>query len=256
MFYAGSVGFYDRGFHEHYKTFLRLCEEGELIEAGGFKYLKWSIGEQVELWTRVKDGKAEPYFQSYYAGDARMRVALIEKMPRQDLTLSDGAFFCRGKGCAGADWVAGRNPIIFDTPDFHRYDGLTLPRVSDVHLTGLAFRVNGFEDEEAYDEAYPPDEEGYGWDYRHFVPMLMLKPRGEDNELQAAYAEVSGYVRDAGLVTNPVTGLDFCRARLDTIGGEVDIVCSPDKLDGYLVNGGVAVAECFLYGRLAEDDFN
>jgi hypothetical protein len=256
MIYAGSVGFYDRGFFDHYQTFLRLCEEGELVEAGGFKYLRWSVGEQVELWTRVNDGKAEPIFQSYYAGDALMTVALIEKMPRQDLTLSDGAFLCRGGACAGAGWVAGRNPFIFDTPDFHRYDGLSLPRVSAIHLTGCAFRVTGFESEEEYDEAYPEDEKGYFWDYRHFIPALMFNPRGEGGELQSARAEVSGFVRDAGLITNPVTGLDFCWARLETVGGEIDIVCSPDKLSGFLVAGGVAVTECYLYGRLAEDVCN
>ncbi len=256
MIYAGNVGFYDRGFADHYKTFLRLCEVGELIEAGGFKYLRWEVGEHVELWTRVKEGKAEPIFQSYFAGDARMRVALIEKMPRSEQTLSDGAFLCRGGGCAGDGWVAGRNPFIFDTPDFHRYDGLRLPRVCDVHVTGFAFRLKAYEDEEGYDEAYPRDANGYGWDYQHFIPLLVVKPREEGAELQSAHAEVAGYVSRTGLITNPETGLDFCWARLDTIGGEVDVVCSPDKLEGFLVEGGVAVASCYLYGRIAESDYN
>lgn len=256
MIHAASVGFYDRGFADLYQTFLRLCEEGDLIEAGEFKYLKWSVGEHVELWTRVNDGKAEPLFQSYFVGDARMRVALLEKMPRREQAISDGAFLCRGGGFAGDGWVAGRNPFIFDAPAFHRYDGLTLPRLSLIHLAGFASRVNAFEDEDGYDEAYPADEEGYCWDYRHFIPLLMIKPRDETGELQPAHAEVSGYVRDAGLITNPETGLDFCWARLDTVGGEVDIVCAPDKLDGYLVSGGIAVANCYLCGRLAEDDSN
>lgn len=256
MIYAAHVGFYDSGFRDHYRTYQRLCEKGELIEAGDFKYLMWSVGGQVELWTRVNDGKAEPIFQPYFAGKARMKVALLEKMTRREQSLSDGAFLCRGGGFAGGGWVAGRNPFIFDTPDFHRYDGLTLPRVCDVHVAGLAFNLHAFEDEDGYDEAYPATEKGYCWDYRHFIPMLMGEPRKEDGELQSAHAEVSGYVRDAGLITNPETGLDFCWARLDTVGGEVEVVCSPDKLDGYLVNGGVAVASCYLYGRLAENDFN
>lgn len=257
MIYAASVGFYDRSGTGHFQTYQRLCEEGELVEAGSFKYLKWSVGEQVELWTRMKeDGKAEPIFQSYYAGDAHMTVALIEKTPRKDKILSDGAFLCRGCGYAGADWVAGRNPFVFDTPDFHRYDALSLPRVCAVHVSGVAFRLTGYENEDGYDEDFPADENGYFWDYRHFIPALMFNPRGEDNELQSAHAQVSGYVLDAGLVTNPVTGLDFCRARLETVGGEVDVVCAPDKLNGYLVKGGIAVAECYLYGRLAEDVCN
>src|SRR5215210_645393 len=108
MLFATSVGFYDRGVADHFQTFTRLCEEGELVTAGGFHYLRWSVGEQLEVWTRVKDGKAEPLFQYYYAGQARMTLAIFEKQPRQDLTLSDGAFLCRGCGFAGTGWVAGR----------------------------------------------------------------------------------------------------------------------------------------------------
>lgn len=34
------------------------------------------------------------------------------------------------------------------------------------------------------------------------------------------------------------------------------MVCAADGLNGYLVEGGIAVAECYLYGRLAEDVCN
>jgi hypothetical protein len=74
--------------------------------------------------------------------------------------------------------------------------------------------------------------------------------------LQPACTEVSGFVRDTGLITNPLTGHDFCWARVDTIGGEVDVVCSPDRLSGYLVKGGIAATSCYLFGRLLEDDSN
>jgi hypothetical protein len=256
MLFAASVGFYDRGIVDLYETFLRMCEHGEMIEAGGFKYLKWSVGEQVELWTHLKDGKPEMLFNSYYAGHTRMKVALLEKMPRRETTLSDGAFLCRGCASAGAGWIAGRNPFIFDTLDYHRYDGVSLPRLCTVQLTAFSFQMTGYENEDEFDEAYPADEEGYCWDYKHFVPALMLKRRDEAGELQAATTEISGYVRDTGIITNPATGLDFCWAKLETIGGEIDVVCAPDKLSGYLVTGGIAATQCYLYGRLTEDECN
>jgi hypothetical protein len=257
MIFADNVGFYGGGDAGFFQTYLRMCEHGEVIEAGGFKYLKWSVGEHVELWTNVKEGKPEVLFKSYYAGDARMKVALIEKGERSDMTVSDGAFLCRGCGFAGDGYVAGRNPFVFDTPDFHRYDGLSLPRICSVQLTAFSFRMTGFEDEDVYDEAYPADDKGFCWDYKHFIPSLMFdRQRGEGGELQSAHAEVSGYVSDTGIITNPATGQDFCWARLDTIGGEVDVVCAPSKLNGYLVKGGLAATSCYLYGRLARDDSN
>ena len=257
MLFSESLGFYDGGFASMYETFKSLCEHGEVVEIGGFKYLRWDVGERLELWTQVRDGKPEFLFSSYYAGETRMTVALIEKTPRQKALLSDGAFLCRGSGFAGADFVGGRNPFIFDTVDYHRYDGLDLPRLATVQLTAFAFRMTGYEDEEAYDDAYPTDSNGFCWDYRHFIPALMFdRERGEGGELQSANAEVSGWVEETAIITNPLTGRDFCWARLDTIGGEVDVVCSPERLEGFLVKGGVAVARSYLFGRLAVDDCN
>ncbi len=257
MIFSACVGFPRRGAAKLLETYQRMCEEGELVEAGGFKYLKWEVGERVELWADVKDGKPEMIYRTFYAGEARMKVALMERTPRRDEMLSDGAFFCRGKACESDGWVAGRNPFIFDAIDFHRYDTLSLPRVTTVQLTAFSFRMTGFEDEEAYDEAHPADDKGYCWDYKHFIPALIVdRERGEGGELQSAHAEVSGYVCDTDIITNPVTGQDFCWARLDTIGGEVDVVCAPDRLNGYLVKDGLAVTNCYLYGRPAQDDSN
>ena len=256
MIFESDVGFRDRSAAGALEILQRMCEHGEVVEAAGMRYLKWAVGEKLELWARFNDGSFGPLFFPYYAGDSRMKVALLEKTHRRNPLRADGAFFCRGSGCAGADWVAGRNPFVFDTLDYYRHDGLSLPRLHAVQLTAYAFEMTGYESEDEYDEANPADEEGYCWDYRHFVPLCMSTPRGEEGELQDACAEVSGYVRDTAIITNPLTGGEFCWARVETIGGEVDVVCSPERLSGYLLAGGVAVTSCYLFGRLIEDDSN
>jgi hypothetical protein len=256
MIFDSDVGFRDNSAVGLLKTLRQMCEHGEVVETPGMRYLKWSVGGRLELWTRFKDGEPGPLFFPYYAGESRMTVALLEKSPRTQPLRSDGAFFCRGDASAGASWVAGRNPFVFDTLHYHRYDGLRLPRLSAVQLTAFAFEMNGYESEEEYDEANPADEDGYCWDYKHFVPLYMVSPSNEGGELQDAGAEVSGFVLDTAIITNPLTGHDFCWAKLDTIGGEVDVVCSPDRLSGYLVKGGVATTNCYLLGRLIEDDSN
>jgi hypothetical protein len=256
MIFESDVGFRDKDAAGTLKTLWQMCEHGEVVETAGMRYLKWAVGEGLELWARFNDGSFGPLFFPYYAGDSRMKVALVEKTPRQKVLRADGAFLCRGQASAGADWVAGRNPFVFDTLDYYRHDGLSLPRLHAVQITAYAFDVAGYEGEEEYDEAYPADEAGYCWDYKHFIPLCMVEPRGEGGELQDACAEVSGFVRDTAIITNPLTGYDFCWARVETIGGEVDVVCSPDRLSGYLVVGGVAVTNCYLFGRLIEDDSN
>lgn len=257
MTFKTDVGFPDAGVLDNFNTYKLMCENGEIVEANGTKYLKWSAGERVEVWTRVEGDTPAPLFYTYYSGEARMRVALIEKTPRAEPTLSDGAFLCRSDGCAGESWIAGRLvSFVFDTPDFHRYDGVSLPRVCDVQLAGFAFDVKGYENEDEFDEDYTTDEDGYCWDYKYFVPSSMLNPRGEGGELQIASVNVSGYIRATDIVTNPATGLDFCWMRLETIGGEMDLVCAPEKLEGYIVEGGIATSHCYLYGRILKDDAN
>ena len=82
-------------------------------------------------------------------------------------------------------------------------------------------------------EAYPADENGYCWDYKHFIPQCMVEPRGEGGELQDACAEISGFVRDTAIVTNPLTGYDFCWARVETIGGDVACVVTAMGVVGF-----------------------
>lgn len=256
MIITSSVGFRDRSTAEFYDTYLQLCENGEIFETKNAKYLRWAVGDNLGLWTRVKDSKPEMHYHPFFEGDARMVVALLEKTPRRKELFSDGAFFCRSSASAGNGWVAGRAPFVFDTPCFHRYDDLQIPRLATVQLAAFAFTMKGYADEEEFDVDYPEDEQGCCWDYKHFVPVSMIEPRGEDNELQPAGAEVSGYVLDSGILTNPSTGIDFCWAKVETIGGEVDMVCAPERLDGYIVKGGIAVANCHLSGRLIEDRSN
>lgn len=256
MFLTASVGFYNQSLDDQLRAFHQMCEHGERLKAGGEDYLKWAVDEKLEMWTRVAGGKPDVKVHYYFAGAARMTVALLEKTPRRDRTLSDGAFLCRTRGIAGDGWVAGRLPFVFDTPEYHRYDGLKLPRVAEVQLTAFAVDLTGYETAEEFDEAFPPDEHDYCWDYKHFAPLSLITERGEGGELQQPGGAAGGFVLETEIVTNPLTGLDYCWAKIETVGGEMDVVCSPDKLSGYLVPGGLAAGHFYLYGRPVEDASN
>src|SRR4051812_6021702 len=114
MTFKEDLGFPDGSVVENYETYKQMCEEGELFELNGSKYIRWSPGEGLELWTRVENGMAKAAFYSYYAGEARMRVLLLEKTPRAEPTLSDGAFLCRSSAYAGDGWLAGKLAFVFD----------------------------------------------------------------------------------------------------------------------------------------------
>ncbi|MDT7541794.1 MAG: hypothetical protein QOE33_1698 [Acidobacteriota bacterium] len=251
MAYLSDMGFRG-GKWGIWQNYLAIEEQGELIVAGSAKYLRLAVDERLELWTRYIDDKPDIHVHSYYRGDSRFPVMLFEKTERDKRLRSDGAFFCRSKPLQGDGWFAGQLPFVFDAPDYHRYDSLTLPRATVVQITASALHMIGYADEDEYEEANPRDEEGYGWQARHFVPVCMVEPRGENGELQIAGAMVSGFVLDTAIITNPLTELDFCWALVETICGVVDVVCSPNDLEGYLHTGGVVTANCLLTGRILD----
>jgi len=252
MTYLQDMGFHDGSGRERLRTLMLMQEEGEEIVAGGARYLKLAVDDRLELWTRIIEGEPEGYLHSYFVGDSRFPVALLERTPRAKRVMSDGAFYCRAKPVQGDGWIAGQLPFVFDAHDYHCYDHLSLPCVAVAQLTASASQLIGYEDEDEYEEANPPDEEGYGWQARHFVPACMVEPRGEGGELQIAGATVSGFVLDTAILTNPLTGIDFCWALIESICGVVDVICAPDDLEGYLHTGGVASANCFLTGRILD----
>jgi hypothetical protein len=256
MTYISDMGFYDGCGLDRLRTLTLMSEQGEFVETKAVKYLKLSVGDRLELWTRVVNGEPDGNIHAYFVGESRFPVALIDKMPRKKISLSDGAFLCRSKPSAGAGWVAGQLPFVLDVPDYHRYDDLTLPRVAVAQVMGSSKRVVAYESEEEYEEANPPDERGYGFYAMHFIPTYAIEPRKEDDEIQYPMAEVSGFVLETDIITNPLTGLEFCWANVETICGEVDVVCSPHQLEGYLHKDGVVTASCYLYGRILSDDSN
>jgi hypothetical protein len=235
-----------------WRNYLAIEERGEVIATGGAQYLRLAVDDRLELWTRFVNDQPDVHLHSYFRGESRFPVVLYERTERAERLRADGAFFCRSKPLQGEGWFAGQIPIVFDVPDYHRYDAVPLPRVCVVQLTAMALQMKGYVDEDEFREDYPWDEEGYGWGERYFAPTCWTEPRGENGELQEATAAVSGYVLDTAILTNPLTGLDYCWALVETICGVVDIVCSPNDLEGYLHKGGVATASCLLTGRILD----
>lgn len=253
MGFFSNLGFNHRDKYELLQMILHVQEHGEVIKTNHGEYLNWSIDERMKVWMKVEDNKPTNYVYPFFAGETRMRVVLLEKARRSRQAISEGAFLCRNRPYAGRNWIAGQLPFVFDIPDYDRYDHLQLPRLAEVQITASAFELKGYETEDDYLDANPPDENGYYYQAEHFIPLAAIKPLDEDNEMQSAGGEVSGFVLDTAIITNPVTESDFCWARLKTRGGEMDVVCSPSVLDGYLVAGGVAVVNAYLFGRVLED---
>lgn len=84
-----------------------------------------------------------------------------------------------------------------------------------------------------------------------FIPSGTFRPGGERIEPPVAAAIFAGTVLEARKITNKDTGLGFYHAKVKTLGGEVDLVVSPDSPTGnHLRPGAVVHGSFWLSGLL------
>ncbi len=260
-----------------YMTLLdQMMEQGKIVNTPVAQYRCFAPGAGVEVWAQQETDDKLGHLHAHFAGAARMRVALVEKRPGTS-SLSDGLFVAyfnhrEGEGLEsvherlryGDGTYTGVIPFVFSAPDYNRYAELSMPVVTDLQLVAFPFRMKAYETEDDWmdwqlgqekiekgAEALEDDDPGV-LAGASFLPTTMLFEKKSDEDFPKPMALLSGVVLDSAILTNPATEQDFSWARIETAAGEMDLVVSPQLLEGYLVEGGVAAGECYLSGRLPE----
>lgn len=258
-----------------YMTLLDLMmEQGKIINTPVATYRCFAPGAGVEVWARQETDEKLGHLHAHFAGAARMRVALVEKRPGTS-ALSDGLFVAyfnhkEGEGLEsvherlryGDGTYTGVIPFVFSTPDYNRYAELSMPVVTDVQLVAFPFKMTAYETEDDWIDwqfeerkkvqGAEADDDGGFYGGASFIPLAAFFDKKSPDDFPKPMAILSGVVLDTAILTNPATGQDFSWARIETAAGEMDLVVSPQLLEGYLIEGGVAAGECYLSGRLPE----
>lgn len=232
----------------------QAVKNGISFEAERGRYIKWSTGVGPELWIYIYQSGNTSRFYPHFSGNAKMRFILQERAPFNDVR--PGYFVgwvnTADHGAENKQYTL-RYPLIFRAPDYDLHLSLDLPVVIDVQLLAFAQELHAFSNEADYyayvwsrglslaDESIspwvmPPPLEDWGYD--------------EEQSFERPRFMISGHVLETSRLTNPVTGVKFCWAKVRTIGGELDIVADPRLLDGTLVTGGVIYGAFSLSGRL------
>lgn len=251
----------------------QVTEYGETIITSESTYFRWTPIKHMELWARVKPEGDIGHVHPHYAGDSRMRVALVEKVAYQDEkdVLADGFFVAYANPQQGVGFVSEHKtlhygdgtyssylPFIFDAPDYDRYADIQLPTIADVQITASPFMLWGFESEDEWvDKQIEWDESGEEdpgvWSGESFCPSTMLYQRKGPDDFPKPSAYMAATVLDTAIITNPVTETEFSWARIRTVAGEMDVVVSIENLNGYMVTGGVVAGDFYLTGHLVDD---
>ncbi len=234
----------------------QVAANGVRVKTPRGTYFWWSPGAGIELWVKVKrDGKLGDV-HPHFSGASRMNVGVRKRATRINHLYSDGVFVglvhpytTRGNR------LKGLFSFTFDVPDYHRYTGLKTPQYYYGQFAAFAIELTAYESKEAY-YAAQEGKEAY-WDSQSFRPAIYYKQdKSEPDTKVFPMAGITGHVLDTAILTNPITGSDFCWAEICTIGGNLDMIVAPKDLDGFLVKGGVVSGAFWLTGCLITGAMN
>jgi hypothetical protein len=249
-----------------------MVEYGQIIKTGRGAYVWWTPDQVIGVSAEIKEQGELGMLRPHFMGESRIKVALVEKFAYQDVRMADGFFVAYAKPeKSGGSFVSKHKnlhygdgtysshlPFIFDAPDYERYTDISLPALVEVKLTGFALNLHAYETEDEWmdfqiETDTSGEEDPYIWTGEAFLSSAILDKREDPTQYSRPTAFIAGTTLQTAIRTNPMTGCDYCWARLQTVAGELDIVVSPSILNGYFVTGGVACGNFYLSGQIVSD---
>lgn len=239
--HMSAIGFTPQTADDFGRLQLQTAQQGIPIQVPGGYYIRWEVGEGVELWAQANEQRELLWLNPHFNGTAVWRIAVSSHIQRPDSPL-DGAYF--GWVNPAADLDSGQHPLVFDAPDDALTRQLALPTLCEVQLAAFAHRLDAFADEQAFHAA---QEGSISYAPESFIPTGAFVNVGQ---LPEAAAVFSGHVLATNVRVNPVTNLIFHWVRVKTTGGEIDVVADPAVIVGRVVTGGLISGSFWLSGRV------
>lgn len=230
---------------EFYEYFKKAYENGEHIKTDTGVYIKWQVGNGVELWGQIDENNNAIGMNPHFSGNAKMTVRIEKKVIRPNDTVLDGSLYCWADPRENED--DGMYPFVFDLPNMATYQSIKLPQIVTVQIAGFAHELSAFRNDEEFEKS---QEQKPRLASEAFIPSGLFHPDGEDTIPPQAYAIFTGHILDTKEIINPYTNNRFNWARIKTLGGEIDIVVDPEVLQGSLIIGGVVSGSFWLSGKI------
>ena len=230
--HPSSVGFAVAADGDLFALAQRLGPAADSIDTPAGTYFRAADPSGTELWLHTST-EGEQFYGAmpHLGGPGRARLTLTDRLPDADSPLA-GAF--------RAD--AGGLPLLFDAPDFRRFDRLPLPAQVWVQLCGFAHEAEGFDSPAAFEAATDGKLKPAA---RSLIAVGLL-----DNGPPRPLAFVTGVVTASGWRVNALTGERFGSVELDTAAGPLAVALDPAVLADLPPAGGVLAGTVWLSGRV------
>ena len=214
-------------------------------------YLKFSDESGAEIYLQGNEAQELIGFNPHFAGKSRRKVGLTQKIERDSSEL-DGGFY--GWANSSGDDVENSSeyPFVFDVPDFRTVEIEDLPVVKEIQLTAFAsndFKI--FANEK--DFADLTDSE-----LNHSLQLFTVSGLSEfdetdqsiDMNLIRPIGMISGEIKEFEMRINKTSGEKFYWFLIETLGGEIDLVCDPKFVTQEPKIGGIVSGHFWLSGKI------
>lgn len=218
-----------------------LYTRGEGQRSRGGWYYSLGDGDGVELWLELRGEKSFVAIHPHLSGPTRRRVGLGAAVDRDGV-----AGFSGWANPEPGRPEAGSSPILFNVPDFRLLPAWSLPAEAVVQLAAFGETLEFFDDDDAYLAAQAERE--LKWGRQSFAALGTFAAETEPGRSPAS-ALLGGSVREWQLRKNQLTRNEYLWARVETLGGELDVVADPKEVARSPVAGGIVFGRFWLSGR-------
>ena len=245
--HLSTIGIQVKNQEEFIEYFQRSYENGEKIKTDKGIYLKWELGNGVELWGQMDLSNDPVGLLPYFRGKGRTFVEIEGAIYREGSTILDGTF----KGWVVSDHDGSEQiyPIVIDVPNIAMYENIKIPQLLELQISAFAHEIMVYSSDDDFERSQDGELK---FAAESFIPSGLFSQDGEVGEPKAL-AIISGHVVDFRELTNPITGNSFLWALVKNLGAEYDVVIDPSILDGELKVGGVISGSFWLTGVIVTD---
>jgi len=225
--------------------------QGDSIFSHGRSYRRWALDCGVELWAHIRGSGEVVGLSPHYSGRARFSAKVVKLLPRRSrFDIALGAWSTAAESITDMDGgspIDGNFPFVFDTPDGANYHTLELPQHASIQLTAFAFEMNAYPHADAFAAAQRDSETPLAT--QAFIPTAAIT---SGNPSPPASAIIAGIIKRRETLENRVGGHLFEWARIDTHGGELDVIAAPNTIVGDVLDGGVLHGAFWLSGKVID----
>ena len=227
----------------------RIYPIAKKIRVAGGMYVQYTDPSGAAVWIQVDKDNQFAGISPHFNGSTKRKVFITAPVKRSHSHL-EGAWHAWANPADEHEPESGDYPFVFDTPDSKTHRELGLPIIKEIQLTAFAQYVEVYPDEATYNAS---QERKIKMASRSFIPSSLFAATDNENDTDSD-CTFSGHIMEFELLENQFTKQKFYRLRVDTLGGEVDVVADPELFETEPVLNGIINGGFWLSARFTQND--